>query len=230
MRYWTENMILIESQLPGITLHARGKVRDVYAVGEYLLIVATDRISAFDFILASGIPGKGIVLTQMSLFWFDFLRGVTPNHLVTAEIADYPVELQPFAEQLRGRSMLVKKAKMIDVECVARGYISGSGWKDYKATGAICGIALPPGLQESSKLQEPIFTPASKAATGHDENISFASVASSIGQDLAALSGILRWKSTRAPRDMRKQRALSSPIRNLSLDLLAMNLCWRTKY
>jgi phosphoribosylaminoimidazole-succinocarboxamide synthase len=125
------------------------------------------------------------VLTQMSLFWFDFLRGVTPNHLVTADVAEYPAELQPFAEQLRGRSMLVKKAKMIDVECVARGYISGSGWKDYKATGSICGIHLPEQLQESSKLPEPIFTPASKASTGHDENVTFAAVADSIGRELA---------------------------------------------
>jgi phosphoribosylaminoimidazole-succinocarboxamide synthase len=178
-------MILLESNLPGIPLHARGKVRDVYSVGEHLLIVATDRISAFDYILASGIPEKGTVLTQMSLFWFDFLRGVTPNHLVTADVAEYPAELQPFAEQLRGRSMLVKKAKMIDVECVARGYISGSGWKDYKATGSICGIHLPEQLQESSKLPEPIFTPASKASTGHDENVTFAAVADSIGRELA---------------------------------------------
>jgi phosphoribosylaminoimidazole-succinocarboxamide synthase len=178
-------MILLESNLPGIPLHARGKVRDVYAVGEHLLIVATDRISAFDYILASGIPEKGAVLTQMSLFWFDFLRGVTPNHLVTADVAEYPAELRPFAEQLSGRSMLVKKAKMIDVECVARGYISGSGWKDYKATGAICGIQLPEQLQESSKLPEPIFTPASKASTGHDENVTFATVADSIGRELA---------------------------------------------
>jgi phosphoribosylaminoimidazole-succinocarboxamide synthase len=178
-------MILLESNLPGIPLHARGKVRDVYSVGEHLLIVATDRISAFDYILASGIPEKGAVLTQMSLFWFDFLRGVTPNHLVTADVAEYPAELQPFAEQLRGRSMLVKKAKMIDVECVARGYISGSGWKDYKATGSICGIHLPEQLQESSKLPEPIFTPASKASTGHDENVAFAAVADSIGRELA---------------------------------------------
>jgi len=178
-------MILLESNLPGIPLHARGKVRDVYSVGEHLLIVATDRISAFDYILASGIPEKGAVLTQMSLFWFDFLRGVTPNHLITADVGEYPAELQPFAEQLRGRSMLVKKAKMIDVECVARGYISGSGWKDYKATGSICGIHLPEQLQESSKLPEPIFTPASKASTGHDENVTFATVADSIGRELA---------------------------------------------
>ncbi len=178
-------MILLESNLPGIPLHARGKVRDVYSVGEHLLIVATDRISAFDYILASGIPEKGAVLTQMSLFWFDFLRGVTPNHLVTADVGEYPAELRPFAEQLRGRSMLVKKAKMIDVECVARGYISGSGWKDYKATGAICGIQLPEQLLESSKLPEPIFTPASKASTGHDENVTFATVADSIGRELA---------------------------------------------
>jgi phosphoribosylaminoimidazole-succinocarboxamide synthase len=177
--------ILLETDLPGIELHGRGKVRDIYRVESDLLIVATDRISAFDYILASGIPDKGRVLTQLSLFWFDHLREVVPNHLLTTRVEDYPAVLHPFAEQLEGRSMLVKRAKMIEIECVARGYISGSGWKDYKATGAICGIPLPKGLQESSKLPQPIFTPATKAESGHDENISFDKVVHSIGAELA---------------------------------------------
>ncbi|MEO8132246.1 MAG: phosphoribosylaminoimidazolesuccinocarboxamide synthase [Bryobacteraceae bacterium] len=177
--------ILLKTELPGFELHGRGKVRDIYRVGDNLLIVATDRISAFDYILGSGIPDKGRVLTQLSLFWFDFLRDVLPNHLLATQVADYPTELHPFADQLEGRSMLVKRAKMIDVECVARGYISGSGWKDYKATGSVCGIPLPGGLEESGRLPEPIFTPASKAASGHDENIPFATVANSVGAELA---------------------------------------------
>ena len=177
--------VLTTTNLPGITLRARGKVRDVYSIGEdRLLIIATDRISAFDYILATGIPDKGRVLTAMSLFWFDFLKDVTPNHLISANVDEYPNELHQFRDQLEGRSMLVHRANMVDVECVARGYISGSGWKDYKRTGSICGIALPAGLRESDKLPEPIFTPATKAQTGHDENVSFDLVASQIGLDL----------------------------------------------
>ncbi len=178
-------MVLTDTNLPGIPLHAKGKVRDVYEVGsDRLLIIATDRISAFDYILASGIPDKGRVLTAMSLFWFKFLADVTPNHLITANVDEYPANLHPFRDQLEGRSMLVHRAKMVDVECVARGYISGSGWKDYKSSGAICGIALPTGLKESDRLPEPIFTPATKAQTGHDENVSFDTVAAHIGVEL----------------------------------------------
>jgi phosphoribosylaminoimidazole-succinocarboxamide synthase len=150
-----------------------------------LLFVATDRISAFDYILASGIPDKGRVLTQLSLFWFDFLSDLTPNHLITADIREYPANLRVFADQLEGRSMLVHRARMVDVECVARGYLCGSGWKDYRATSAVCGIPLPAGLQDGSILPEPIFTPATKAQSGHDENISFETVVSQIGLDLA---------------------------------------------
>ncbi len=165
-----------------LTLHARGKVRDVYSVGEYLLIVATDRISAFDHVLGTGIPGKGKVLTQLSLFWFDFLKDVVPNHLITADVRQYPHELHKYEEELEGRSMLVKRAQMFPVECVVRGYLSGSGWKDYLATGAICGIPLPPGLREASRLPEPIFTPATKSQDGeHDVNISFDDMAARIG-------------------------------------------------
>ncbi len=178
---------LLHSHFPDLELHARGKVRDIYRVGDdQLLIVTSDRISAFDYILATGIPDKGRVLTQMTLFWLDFLKDLTPNHLITADVREYPAQLRPFADELEGRSMLVHRAKMIDIECVARGYLSGSGWKDYKATSAICGIPLPAGLVESDRLPQPIFTPASKAQTGHDENVSFESVANSIGPELAA--------------------------------------------
>ena len=178
--------LLLESNLPGLELIRRGKVRDVYAVdSDRLLIVATDRISAFDVILGSGIPDKGRVLTQISLFWFQFLSGV-PNHLITANVDEYPENLRQFRGQIEGRSMLVRRARMIDIECVARGYLSGSGWKEYQAHGAVCGISLPPGLQESDRLPSPIFTPATKAQSGHDENISFEEAANSIGADLAA--------------------------------------------
>ena len=178
--------LLLESNLPGLELIRRGKVRDVYAVdSDRLLIVATDRISAFDVILGSGIPDKGRVLTQISLFWFQFLSGV-PNHLITANVDEYPENLRQFRGQIEGRSMLVRRARMIDIECVARGYLSGSGWKEYQAHGAVCGIPLPPGLQESDRLPAPIFTPATKAQSGHDENISFEEAAKSIGAKLAA--------------------------------------------
>jgi phosphoribosylaminoimidazole-succinocarboxamide synthase len=165
--------IILETNIPGLPLVARGKVRDVYSLDDKLLFIATDRISAFDCVLASGIPGKGRVLTQMSIFWFDFLKDMVKTHFVTANVDEYPKELHAYRDQLEGRSMLVRKAKMFDAECVARGYVSGSGWKDYKATGAICGIPLPAGLKESDKLPQPIFTPATKAQTGHDENIPF---------------------------------------------------------
>ena len=164
-----QSRILLQTDFPELTLHARGKVRDLYSLNGQLLFVATDRISAFDYVLATGIPEKGRVLTQLSLFWFDFLKDVVKNHLVTASVDQYPAPLKKYADDLRGRSMLVTKAQMIDIECVARGYLSGSGWKEYQQTGAVCGIKLPSGLKESDKLPEPIFTPATKALTGHDE-------------------------------------------------------------
>ncbi len=157
----------------------------MYRAGEYLVIVATDRLSAFDCILPTPIPDKGRVLTQTTLFWLDLLRDIVPNHFVSANVSDYPEPFPRFRDQLEGRSMLVRRAKMIEVECVARGYVSGSGWKDYRRTGAICGIALPAGLRESDKLPEPIFTPATKAQSGHDENIPFDTVAEEIGAELA---------------------------------------------
>jgi phosphoribosylaminoimidazole-succinocarboxamide synthase len=181
--------IILETDLPGVERYARGKVRDVYHVDDRLLIVATDRISAFDYILPTGIPDKGRVLTQLSIFWFDFLRDVTPTHFLTADVDDYPKTFLPYRDQLEGRSMLVKRANMVEIECVARGYLSGSGWKEYRQQGTVCGIRLPAGLRESDRLPEPIFTPATKAQTGHDENISFERMAELVG---AELSGRLR--------------------------------------
>ncbi len=166
--------VLLRTDYPELELHASGKVRDVYNLdSNHLLFVATDRISAFDYVLATGIPHKGRVLTQISLFWFDFLKDIVPNHFVTADVNQYPAAVRAHADELRGRSMMVMRAEMFPVECVARGYLSGSGWKEYKATGTVCGIKLPTGMQESDKLPEPIFTPATKATTGHDINISF---------------------------------------------------------
>ncbi len=177
---------LTQTDLGDLPLLARGKVRDLYAIGESLLLIATDRISAFDHVLGTGIPGKGKILTQLSLFWFQLLRDVVPNHLISADVSQYPGELRPYAAQLQGRSMLVKRARMFPVECVVRGYLSGSGWKDYKATGGVCGIRLPKGLRESDKLSEPLFTPASKSAGGeHDENISFEEMTTRIGEPAA---------------------------------------------
>lgn len=180
-----QSRILLQTDFPELTLHARGKVRDLYSLNGQLLFVATDRISAFDYVLATGIPEKGRVLTQLSLFWFEFLKDVVKNHLITASVDQYPSPLKKYADDLRGRSMLVTKAQMIDIECVARGYLSGSGWKEYQQTGAVCGIKLPSGLKESDKLPEPIFTPATKALTGHDENISIEEMAKRTGKELA---------------------------------------------
>jgi len=171
--------------MPGLALLGRGKVRDIYAAGDRLLIVASDRISAFDYILATGIPDKGRVLTQLSVFWFDLLKDVTPTHFLTADVAEYPEAARAYREQLEGRSMLVKRAQMMDIECVARGYLSGSGWKEYRETGRVCGVALPPGLRESDRLPEPIFTPSTKAQSGHDENISFERAVEMVGEDMA---------------------------------------------
>lgn len=178
--------ILLETQLTGWPAPKRGKVRDIYPVGDdRLLIVTTDRISAFDCVLASGIPDKGRVLTQISLFWFDYLKELVPNHLVSADVREVPGLTQSDRAALEGRIMLVRRARMIDVECVARGYLVGSGWKDYQRSRAICGIPLPEGLLDGSRLPSPIFTPASKAETGHDENISFADVVARVGGELA---------------------------------------------
>src|ERR1700693_498231 len=177
------NAIVWETNLPGIQFLNRGKVRDLYEVGDRLLIVATDRLSAFDVVLPTPIPDKGRVLTQLSLFWFNKLANVVPNHVISTE--NFEGELAPYRASLAGRAMLVKKTEPVAIECVVRGYISGSGWKDYQKTGAICGISLPSGLRESDKLPVPIFTPSTKATTGHDENISFDETVSRIGRPLA---------------------------------------------
>jgi len=178
---------LITTNLGTLPLLGRGKVRDLYAIDDALLLVASDRISAFDHVLGSGIPGKGKILTQISLFWFDLLSDVVPNHVITANVSEYPSVLHPFADQLEGRSMLVKRAKMFPVECVARGYLAGSGWKDYRASGQVCGIPLPSGLQDGSRLPEPLFTPATKSEGGaHDENIAFEEIETRIGANDAA--------------------------------------------
>lgn len=179
--------VLLQTDFPDLKLHSSGKVRDIYEIGsDQLLFIASDRISAFDYILATGIPHKGRVLTQISLFWFDFLADIVPNHLVTADVEKYPAGVRKYADQLRGRSMLVRRAEMFPVECVVRGYISGSAWKEYKASGKVCGISLPSGLKESDQLPEPIFTPATKATTGHDENISFDEMCKIVGVETAS--------------------------------------------
>ncbi len=178
--------VVLETQLAGLTLQRRGKVRDVYDLGDTLLIVATDRISAFDYVLGTGIPDKGKVLTQLSAFWFDRIASITPHHLLSIDVNDFPAITKPHHGILRGRSMWVRKTDPLPVECVARGYLSGSGLKDYLKTGAVCGVTLPAGLRDSDVLPEPIFTPATKAESGHDENISEAEAANILGADRVA--------------------------------------------
>jgi phosphoribosylaminoimidazole-succinocarboxamide synthase len=177
---------VIETNLETLNLIKRGKVRDIYDLGDYLLMVATDRISAFDVVMPNPIPDKGKILTQISLFWFEIMKPVLPNHVITANVDDYPEICRPYAEVLRDRSMLVKKAKPLPIECIVRGYISGSGWKDYQTSGSVCGIKLPEGLKESDKLPEPVFTPSTKADSGlHDINIDFEKTVEKIGKPLA---------------------------------------------
>jgi phosphoribosylaminoimidazole-succinocarboxamide synthase len=177
--------VVLETNLEGLKFLGRGKVRDLYDLGEHLLVVATDRLSAFDVVFREGIPGKGRVLTQLSEFWFGRLKAVVPNHLVTTDLDAMPPAVRRHAEVLRGRTMLVRKCTVFPVECVVRGYLIGSGWKDYGATGAVCGIPLPKGLRMADRLPETIFTPATKAVTGHDENIDFARMSSIVGDDAA---------------------------------------------
>ncbi len=179
---------LLETSFPDLKLHGRGKVRDIYQVGpesdDVLLLVATDRISAFDYVLGSGIPDKGKVLTQLSAFWFERMGDLVPHHVIATDVAVFPAVLQPYADSLRGRSMLCRRTRPLPIECVARGYLSGSGWKEYQQTGSVCGVKLPAGLRESDRLPEPIFTPATKAETGHDINISEDEAATIVGRDL----------------------------------------------
>jgi phosphoribosylaminoimidazole-succinocarboxamide synthase len=179
------NPVLLSIDLPGVPKLKSGKVREIFDLGEHLLLVATDRISAFDVIMPNGIPRKGEVLTQISHFWFDRIQTLVPDHRVGAATAPLPDRLQPYADRLARRSMVVRKAKPLAIECVVRGYLAGSGWKEYRTNGTVCGITLPPGLLESSELPEPIFTPATKAETGHDENISFDHAAELVGRDVA---------------------------------------------
>ncbi|PLY03050.1 MAG: phosphoribosylaminoimidazolesuccinocarboxamide synthase [Desulfuromonas sp.] len=180
------SVLVNETSFPDLKLVNRGKVRDIYDLGQHLLIVTSDRISAFDVIMDEPIPHKGVVLTQISKFWFDLMGDIVPNHLISTDVADFPAEVKKYAEILEGRSMLVKKAEPLPVECIVRGYLSGSGWKEYKAQGSVCGIELPAGLVESDKLPETIFTPSTKAELGdHDENIPYAKMVELIGQELA---------------------------------------------
>ncbi len=201
--------VLLRTDFPELKLQTSGKVRDVYQLdSERLLFVATDRISAFDYVLATGIPHKGCVLTQISLFWFEFLRDLVPNHVVTADVKQYPATAQKYADQLRGRSMMVMRANMFPVECVVRGYVSGSAWKEYKASGRVCGIQLPAGLKESDKLPEPIFTPATKAATGHDENIPFDEMTRIVGVELSTQLRDISLKIYKKAADYALQRSI----------------------
>ena len=182
---------VLQTDIPGLQRFRTGKVRDVYAAGDVLVIIATDQISAFDYVLGSGIPDKGRILTQLSAFWFDHLRDIVPNHVISLDPAAYPMPAREHADLLRGRSMLVQRTSPVPIECVARGYLAGSAWKEYQRTGGVCGIALPPGLRESERLPAPIFTPATKAESGHDENVSTAEAAALIGADaVSRLEGL----------------------------------------
>jgi len=201
--------VLLRTDYPELELHASGKVRDVYNLDtDHLLFVATDRISAFDYVLATGIPHKGRVLTQISLFWFDFLKDIVSNHFVTADVNQYPAAVRAHADELRGRSMMVMRADMFPVECVARGYLSGSGWKEYKVTGTVCGIKLPAGLKESDQLPEPIFTPATKATTGHDINISFEEMCKLVDPEMSRKLRDLTLRIYKKASDYARQRGI----------------------
>ena len=178
---------VFETHFSSLKFLKRGKVRDIYDLGEHLLIVATDRLSAFDVVMPQPIPDKGKVLTQISNYWFEIMRDIVPNHIVHTRVEEFPAACRPYASELRGRSIVVKKTVPLAIECVARGYLSGSGWNEYKSSGVVCGIALPDGLRESSRLPQPIFTPATKAEEGHDENISFSRAASIVGHSDAEL-------------------------------------------
>jgi phosphoribosylaminoimidazole-succinocarboxamide synthase len=200
---------IVRTDFPGLTKVSQGKVRDIYDLGQHLLIVATDRISAFDVVLPSAIPGKGYVLTQISKFWFERTAGIIPNHLVSADAGDFPAACKPYLEDLRGRSMLVKKATPLPVECIVRGYLTGSGLKDYQRTGAVCGIPLPAGLAEASRLEQPIFTPSTKAALGaHDENISFERMSQILGGEKAARVRDLSLAVYEAARGIAEQKGI----------------------
>jgi phosphoribosylaminoimidazole-succinocarboxamide synthase len=201
--------VISTTEFKSLTLKGRGKVRDIYDLGDRLLIVATDRISAFDVVMPNPIPDKGKVLTQLSKFWFDLTKDIIPNHVISTEVEDFPKECQPYKENLKGRAMLVVKTNPLPVECVVRGYLSGSGWEEYKERGEVCGIKLPKGLLESSKLEEPIFTPATKAEVGlHDENITLEKVEKVVGKDLARQLKSLSLAIYKKARDFAEQRGI----------------------
>lgn len=213
-----------QTDFSALKLLARGKVRDIYDLGDRLLIVATDRLSAFDVILPTPIPDKGRVLTQLSLFWFDKLSGIIPNHVISA--GDFSGELAPYQNALNGRAMIVRRTDPIPIECVARGYISGSGWKDYRATGKVCGIPLPAGLKESDRLPEPIFTPATKATSGHDENIPFEAAAGQIGRALAARLRDITLEVYRRASEYAAARGIIIADTKLEFGLIGDELIW----
>jgi len=201
--------VVSTTEFKNLKLKGRGKVRDIYDLGDRLLIVATDRMSAFDVVMPNPIPDKGRILTQLSKFWFDLTKEIVPNHVISTEVKDYPKDCEPYQEMLRGRSMLVMKTEVLPVECVVRGYLSGSGWEEYKKTGEVCGIRLPKGLVESTKLEEPVFTPATKAEMGlHDENIPFERVEKIIGNDLAQKVKLLSMAVYKKARDFAEQRGI----------------------
>jgi phosphoribosylaminoimidazole-succinocarboxamide synthase len=202
------NELCLQTDFTDLKLFRRGKVRDVYEVGDNLLMIATDRISAFDVVLPTPIPKKGAILTQLSRFWFGLIRDIVPNHLISTDVDEFPGALQPYREILRLRSMLVVKAEIFPIECVARGYLAGSGWKEYKENGAVCGIPLPPGLRECDRLPEPIFTPATKAESGHDLNISFEETAKIVGADVASRLRDLTFRVYRRAADYALQKGI----------------------
>lgn len=200
--------VILKTDFPDMTLVRRGKVRDIYDLDEYLLLIASDRISAFDVILPNGIPGKGKILTQISAYWFSQMEDIVPNHLISTDVKDFPAVCQKYADILEGRCMLVKKSKPMPVECIVRGYLSGSGWKEYKEKGTVCGISLPKGLLESSRLKEPIFAPSTKAEEGHDINISFQEVKTLIGNVLASRLMDLSLRVYSKARDMAEKKGI----------------------
>lgn len=200
--------IVLKTEMPEIGVPKRGKVRDIYDLGEHILLVATDRVSAFDVVLPNGIPGKGRILTGISIYWFRQMESIVKNHLIATEIEDFPEKLKKYTEILEGRSMLVKKAEPMPVECIVRGYLSGSGWKEYKESGSVCGIVLPAGLLESSRLEEPIFTPSTKAEEGHDINISFNEMAGLVGKKTAEALRDISLKIYKTARDLAEKKGI----------------------
>ncbi len=216
--------VVWETHFPNVPLYSRGKVRDLYDFGDRWLIVATDRLSAFDVVLPTPIPDKGRVLTQLSLFWFETLGDTLPNHVLSA--TEFPEALAPYADQLRGRAMLVRRTRPVPIECVVRGYLAGSGWKDYRATGAVCGIKLPPGLRESERLPEPIFTPATKATSGHDENILFDEMAARVGGALAERLRAISLEIYRRAVAYAEPRGIRIADTKLEFGLLGDELVW----